>query len=458
MTTSQDWWPADYGHYGPLFIRMAWHSAGTYRVSDGRGGAGYGTQRFAPLNSWPDNANLDKARRLLWPIKQKYGNKISWADLMILAATSRSSRWASRPSASPAAAPTSGNPRGHLLGPEKHLARRQALQGRAPTREPARRGADGPDLREPRRPERQPDPLAAAPDIRETFARMAMNDEETVALIAGGHTFGKAHGAGDPRRTSAPSPKPRRWRSKGSAGRTSSAAATGGTPSPAASKARGRAEPGPLGQRLFRHALRLRMGADQEPRRRAAVDAQRRRKAAQAPCPMRTTRRAHAPMMTTTDMALKHGPDLREDLARFHENPEEFADAFAKRLVQAHAPRHGAARPLPRPSCRRRTDLAGPGARRRSRTGRTSRTSRLKAKLLARAHHLRARRHRLGLGLHLPRQRQARRCQRRPHPPGAAEGLGGQPAGATRQGAGRSKIQREFNAAQPAARRSRSPT
>jgi catalase-peroxidase len=197
MTDSQDWWPADFGHYGPLFIRMAWHSAGTYRIGDGRGGAGRGQQRFAPLNSWPDNVNLDKARRLLWPIKQKYGRKLSWADLMILPATSRWNRWASRPSASPAAAPTSGSRRDVYWGAETS-GWRQALQRRARAAGPLAAVQMGLIYVNPEGPERQSRPARRRRDIRETFARMAMNDEETVALIAGGHTFGKTHGAGDP--------------------------------------------------------------------------------------------------------------------------------------------------------------------------------------------------------------------------------------------------------------------
>ena len=199
MTDSQDWWPADFGHYGPLFIRMAWHSAGTYRIGDGRGGAGTGSQRFAPLNSWPDNVNLDKARRLLWPIKQKYGRKISWADLMILAGNVALESMGFKTFGFGGGRADIWEPEEDVYwGAEEHLAGRQALHRRPRAREPAGRRADGPDLRQPGRPERQPRPARrGASDIRETFARMAMNDEETVALIAGGHTFGKTHGAGD---------------------------------------------------------------------------------------------------------------------------------------------------------------------------------------------------------------------------------------------------------------------
>ena len=209
MTDSQDWWPADFGHYGGLFIRMAWHSAGTYRIADGRGGAGAGQQRFAPLNSWPDNANLDKARRLLWPIKQKYGRKISWADLMILAGNvalesmgfktfgfggGRADVWEPEED-------IYWGPEGTWLGDERYSGDRELDES-------ARRRADGPDLRQSGRAERQPGPASPR---RGTSARrsrrMAMNDEETVALIAGGHTFGKTHGAGDPQQYVGPEPE-----------------------------------------------------------------------------------------------------------------------------------------------------------------------------------------------------------------------------------------------------------
>src|SRR5712671_566690 len=198
MTDSQEWWPADFGHYGPLFIRMAWHSAGTYRIHDGRGGAGSGMLRFAPLGSWPDNANLDKARRLLWPIKQKYGQKISWADLMVLTgnvalesmgfktfgyAGGRADVWEPEE--------LYWGPEGTWLGDERYSGERQLA-------EPLGAVQMGLIYVNPEGPNGNPDPLAAARDIRETFFRMAMNDEETVALIAGGHTFGKTHGAGDP--------------------------------------------------------------------------------------------------------------------------------------------------------------------------------------------------------------------------------------------------------------------
>ena len=227
MTNSQEWWPADFGHYGGLFIRMAWHSAGTYRITDGRGGAGAGQQRFAPLNSWPDNANLDKARRLLWPIKQKYGRKISWADLMVLVgnvalesmgfktfgfAGGRADVWEPEE--------LFWGPEGTWLGDERYSGERQLA-------EPLGAVQMGLIYVNPEGPNGNPDPIAAAKDIRETFFRMAMNDEETVALIAGGHSFGKTHGAGDPSLIGPDAGRRRHSRIRASAGRASMARACG---------------------------------------------------------------------------------------------------------------------------------------------------------------------------------------------------------------------------------------
>ena len=200
MTESQDWWPADYGHYGPLFIRLAWHSAGTYRVGDGRGGAGAGTQRFAPLNSWPDNANLDKARLLLWPIKQKYGRKLSWADLLILAGNCALESMGFKTAGFAGGRVDVWEPEADInWGPEREwLGGDKRYTGERDLAAPLAAVQMGLIYVNPEGPNGNPDPLAAAHDIRETFARMAMNDEETVALIAGGHTFGKTHGAADP--------------------------------------------------------------------------------------------------------------------------------------------------------------------------------------------------------------------------------------------------------------------
>src|SRR6266436_6062803 len=203
MTDSQDWWPADFGHYGPLFIRMAWHSAGTYRIGDGRGGAGSGQQRFAPLNSWPDNVNLDKARRLLWPIKQKYGRKISWADLMILAGNVALDSMGFKTFGFGGGRADVWEPEELYWGPEGTWLGDERYSGERQLQNPLGAVQMGLIYVNPEGPNGKPDPIAAAKDIRETFFRMAMNDEETVALIAGGHTFGKTHGAGDPARLAA---------------------------------------------------------------------------------------------------------------------------------------------------------------------------------------------------------------------------------------------------------------
>ncbi|MGB6443606.1 MAG: peroxidase family protein, partial [Xanthobacteraceae bacterium] len=207
MTDSQDWWPADFGHYGGLFIRMAWHSAGTYRIADGRGGAGAGQQRFAPLNSWPDNANLDKARRLLWPIKQKYGRKISWADLIILTGNVALDSMGFKTFGFAGGRADVWEPEELYWGPEGTWLGDERYSGERELQNPLGAVQMGLIYVNPEGPNGKPDPLAAARDIRETFARMAMNDEETVALIAGGHTFGKTHGAADPARYVGPEPE-----------------------------------------------------------------------------------------------------------------------------------------------------------------------------------------------------------------------------------------------------------
>jgi catalase-peroxidase len=331
MTTSQDWWPADYGTYGPFFIRMAWHSAGTYRVSDGRGGAGYGTQRFAPLNSWPDNANLDKARRLLWPIKQKYGNKISWADLMVLAgncalesmgfktfgfAGGREDVWEPQQD-------INWGPETVWLGGDKRYSGDRQLEN------PLAAVQMGLIYVNPEGPNGEPDPLAAAQDIRETFARMAMNDEETVALIAGGHTFGKAHGAATPEGNVGPEPEGASleeqglgWRNKfgkGNAADTITSGLEGAWTSTPAQWSNGYFD------NLF--------GYDWELTKSPAGAKQwtPKDKSAQGTVPdAHDKSKTHAPIMFTTDLALKLDPIYGPISKRFHENPKEFEAAFAK--------------------------------------------------------------------------------------------------------------------------------
>jgi catalase-peroxidase len=326
MTDSQDWWPADFGHYGGLMIRMAWHSAGTYRITDGRGGAGAGQQRFAPLNSWPDNANLDKARRLLWPIKQKYGEKISWADLMILAgnvalesmgfktfgfAGGRADVWEPEE--------LYWGPEGTWLGDERYSGERQLA-------EPLGAVQMGLIYVNPEGPNGNPDPVAAAKDIRETFFRMAMNDEETVALIAGGHTFGKTHGAGDP---SLVGPEPESgaledqglgWKSKFGTG-IGTDAITGG-PEVIWSQT-----PTKWSNLFFKNLFENEWELTASP----AGAKQWRAKNGQpnVPDPFDKTKK-RVPTMLTTDLSLRFDPEYEKISRRFYEDPDQFADAFAR--------------------------------------------------------------------------------------------------------------------------------
>lgn len=330
MTTSQKWWPADYGHYGPLFIRMAWHSAGTYRVSDGRGGAGYGTQRFAPLNSWPDNANLDKARRLLWPIKQKYGNKISWADLMILTGNVALESMGFKTLGFAGGREDVWEPQEDIYwGPETEWLGDKRYKGERQLDNPLAAVQMGLIYVNPEGPNGKPDPLAAAHDIRETFGRMAMNDEETVALIAGGHTFGKAHGAAKPEGVVGPEPEGAPleeqglgWKNthgKGNAGDTITSGLEGAWTTTPMAWSHG------YFTNLFGYEWELTKspaGAWQwKPKNDAGKGT--------VPDAHDATKR-HAPMMFTTDIALREDPAYNKISKRFLENPQEFAEAFAK--------------------------------------------------------------------------------------------------------------------------------
>ncbi len=329
MTDSQDWWPADYGHYGPLFIRMAWHSAGTYRVEDGRGGAGYGTLRFAPLNSWPDNANLDKARRLLWPIKQKYGNQISWADLMVLTGNVALESMGFKTFGFAGGREDVWEPQEDIYwGPESEWLGDNRYSGDRELEKPLAAVQMGLIYVNPEGPNGKPDPLAAARDIRETFARMAMNDEETVALIAGGHTFGKAHGAG-PATHVGPEPEAAAieqqglgWKNQFGTGRGKDTITSGlegawsSTPT---------AWSHDYFENLFGYEWELTKspaGAHQWTPKEAAADGT----VPDAHDPSKS----HAPMMFTTDMALRMDPEYAKISKRFHEQPEQFALAFAK--------------------------------------------------------------------------------------------------------------------------------
>ena len=328
MTTSQDWWPADYGHYGPLFIRLSWHAAGTYRIEDGRGGAGDGSQRFAPLNSWPDNANLDKARRLLWPVKQKYGQKVSWADLLVLAGNCALESMGFKTFGFGFGREDTWEPEEIFWGSEDTWLGDERYSGDRELAAPFGAVQMGLIYVNPEGPNGKPDPVAAARDIRETFRRMAMNDEETVALIAGGHTFGKTHGAGNPDLVG-PEPEGAPLECQGLGWKSSLRHRQGlGRHH---QRARGRVDPDAdhVGQQLLRDPVRLRVGAGREPRRREAVEAEGGRGVDAVPGAHDPSDR-QPPMMLTTDLALRQDPDYERISRRFLENPDELADAFAR--------------------------------------------------------------------------------------------------------------------------------
>ena len=328
MTDSQEWWPADFGHYGPLFIRMAWHSAGTYRIGDGRGGAGAGQQRFAPLNSWPDNVNLDKARRLLWPIKQKYGQKISWADLMILAGNVALESMGFKTFGFGGGREDVWEPEELYWGPEGQWLADKRYSGERDLQNPLGAVQMGLIYVNPEGPNGKPDPVAAARDIRETFRRMAMNDEETVALIAGGHTFGKTHGAGD---AELKGPEPEAagieeqglgWKSKFKSGKGGDAIGSGleviwtTTPTKWSNN---------FFENLFKYEWELTKspaGAHQWTPKNGAG-------ASSMPDAHDPAKR-HAPTMLTTDLSLRFDPAYEKISRRFYENPKQFADAFAR--------------------------------------------------------------------------------------------------------------------------------
>jgi catalase-peroxidase len=330
MTDSQDWWPADYGHYGPFFIRMAWHSAGTYRVSDGRGGASTGTQRFAPLNSWPDNVSLDKARRLLWPIKQKYGRKISWADLMVLAGTVALDSMGFKTFGFAGGRADVWEPEEDIYwGPETEWLGDKRYTGDRALENPLGAVQMGLIYVNPEGPNGNPDPVASGRDIRETFARMAMDDEETVALVAGGHTFGKCHGAADPGKYVGPEPEGADITEQGLGWKSSFGSGSG--VHTISSGLEGAWTTNPIQwdndylDILFKFEWELTKspaGAQQwTPKDAAAKDT--------VPDAHDPSKR-HAPMMTTADLALRFDPAYEKIARRFLKNPKQFADAFAR--------------------------------------------------------------------------------------------------------------------------------
>jgi catalase-peroxidase len=329
MTTSQDWWPADYGHYGPLFIRMAWHSAGTYRISDGRGGAGSGDQRFAPLNSWPDNVSLDKARRLLWPVKKKYGKKISWADLMVLAGNCALESMGFATFGFGGGRQDVWEPEQINWGNENTWLGDERYSGDRQLANPLAAVQMGLIYVNPEGPNGNPDALAAARDIRETFRRMAMNDEETVALIAGGHTFGKAHGAAVAEEHVGPEPEAAPLQEMGLGWKNSFGTGKGGDTITSGLEGAWTPTPVTWDNSFFETLFSFEWQQATSPagaKQWAPTDPAAASLVPDAHDPSKT----HAPMMLTTDLALRVDPIYEPIARRFYENPQEFADAFAK--------------------------------------------------------------------------------------------------------------------------------
>jgi catalase-peroxidase len=430
-TNSQEWWPADFGHYGGLMIRMAWHSAGTYRITDGRGGAGAGQQRFAPLNSWPDNANLDKARRLLWPIKQKYGRKISWADLMILAGNVALESMSFKTFGFAGGRDDVWEPEELFWGPEGTWLGDERYSGERQLAEPLGAVQMGLIYVNPEGPNGNPDPVAAAKDIRETFFRMAMNDEETVALIAGGHSFGKTHGAGDP---SLVGPEPESgaledqglgWKSKHGTG-IGADAITGGP------EVTWTQTPTKWSNLFFKNLFENEWELTKSP-----AGARRR---SHHPGRLRQIKEACANHADHGLLAAVR-PGLREDLAAFYEHPDQFADAFARAWFKlTHRDMGARARYLGPLVPKGTLDLAGPDPcgqspadRREGHRGAEGEDSRLQPVGVA------AGLDRLGVGLDIPRLRQARRRERCAHSPQPAKELGGQPARSAQDGSAKAR-------------------
>ncbi len=330
MTASQDWWPADFGHYGPLFIRMAWHGAGTYRIGDGRGGAGSGEQRFAPLNSWPDNVNLDKARRLLWPIKQKYGRKISWADLMVLAGTVALESMGFKTFGFGGGRADVWEPGDDIYwGPEGKWLADERYSGDRDLANPLAAVQMGLIYVNPEGPNGNPDPLAAAVDIRETFARMAMNDEETVALIAGGHTFGKTHGAADPNKYVGPVPEAAPIEQQGLGWNNTYGSGNGDYTIGSGLEVTWSTTPTKWSNNFFQSLFGYEWELTKSPAGAHQWTAKNGAGAGTVPDAHDPSKR-HAPTMLTTDLSLRFDPAYEKISRHFYENPQELADAFAK--------------------------------------------------------------------------------------------------------------------------------
>ena len=434
MTTSQDWWPADYGHYGPLFIRMSWHSAGTYRVGDGRGGGGTGNQRFAPVNSWPDNANLDKARMLLWPVKQKYGRKISWADLMILAGNCALESMGFKTFGFGGGREDIWEPETDIYwGSEDEWLGDKRYTGDRDLEVPLGAVQMGLIYVNPQGPNANPDPVASGRDIRETFARMAMNDEETVALVAGGHTFGKCHGAGDEALVGS-EPEAADITEQGLGWKSSFRTGNGSAAITSGIEGAWTANPVKWDNGYFDvlfgyewECVKSPAGAFQwVPEDGAGADL--------VPDAHEPSKR-HAPIMTTADMAMRMDPIYEPISRRFHANPDELADAFARawfkmthrdmgpraRYLGPEVPSEDLIWQDPVPAVAHplvdEQDIAALRAKHPC-----FRSVRVPTGL-----------DRLGFGIDLPWLRPPRGGERRAHPARAAEELGGQPAGPARQ-------------------------
>ena len=460
LTTSQEWWPADFGHYGPLMIRMAWHSAGTYRISDGRGGAGAGQQRFAPLNSWPDNVSLDKARRLLWPVKKKYGRQLSWADLIVLTGNVALESMGFKTFGFGGGRVDTWEPEDDVYwGPETEWLDDKRYTGDRELEEPLGAVQMGLIYVNPEGPNGNPDPLAAARDIRETFRRMAMNDEETVALIAGGHTFGKTHGAG-PADAVGPDPEAAPMEQQGLGWKSTYRTGKGGDAITSGLEVTWTDKPITWSDSFFKILFGYEWELTASPAGANQWTAKDGAGAGTIPDAHDPSKRRN-PTMLTTDLSLRLDPIYEPISRRFMEHPDEFADAFARawfklthrdmgpvvRYLGPEVPSEELIWQDPVPPVTH--ELVG-----------AADIAALKAQILALGPvGAPARVYRLGIGLVLPRQRQARRRQRRADPPRAAERLGGQPprpAGhrAAHPGGNPAVLQRR----QPAASRSRWPT
>jgi catalase-peroxidase len=330
MTDSQDWWPADFGHYGPFFIRMAWHSAGTYRIADGRGGGGTGAQRFAPLNSWPDNGNLDKARLLLWPIKRKYGNKISWGDLMILAGNCALESMNFKTFGFGGGREDIWEPEQDIYwGSEGKWLENQRYSGDRDLENPLAAVQMGLIYVNPEGPDGHPDPLASARDIRETFGRMAMNDEETVALIAGGHTFGKTHGAANPDEYVGPEPAGAPIEAQSMGWENSFGTGNAGDTITSGLEVTWTTTPTQWSNNYFENLFGYEWELTKSPAGAHQWKPKNNGGAGTVPDAHDPNKR-HAPMMLTSDIALREDPIYEKISRRFYEHPDEFADAFAR--------------------------------------------------------------------------------------------------------------------------------